>query len=204
MRICNNILGSIASRSFCGYCFNRAVKHIRNHATRVPLSHRVFIASRKHLAVVAFLRHCNYEKVRNLTCSPQRILITMNVRDLPFDFDLESRKDCREMIRYICDLCQCEIDPRHESSYVVQMEVYAAPSCGRSSDRRRSRSSRRLRRSSRTLRRIRRRRRISWATTLIAKNASISAHTCCKQFLQDPLGRACRTAIRNEQAVAWP
>lgn len=32
------------------------------------------------------------------------------------------------MIRYICDLCQCEIDPRHESSYVVQMELYAAPS----------------------------------------------------------------------------
>lgn len=31
------------------------------------------------------------------------------------------------MIRYICDLCQCEIDPQHESSYVVQMEMYAAP-----------------------------------------------------------------------------
>jgi hypothetical protein len=44
------------------------------------------------------------------------------------DFDPESRKDCREMIRYICDLCQCEIDPQHESSYVVQMELYAAPS----------------------------------------------------------------------------
>jgi hypothetical protein len=33
----------------------------------------------------------------------------------------------QERIRYICDLCQCEIDPQHESSYVVQMEMYAAP-----------------------------------------------------------------------------
>ncbi|MCC7474901.1 MAG: hypothetical protein IT425_05865 [Pirellulales bacterium] len=32
------------------------------------------------------------------------------------------------MIRYICDLCQTEIDPRHESSYVVQMELYPAAS----------------------------------------------------------------------------
>src|SRR4051812_31744026 len=32
------------------------------------------------------------------------------------------------MIRYICDLCKCEIDPQHESSFVVQMELYAAPS----------------------------------------------------------------------------
>lgn len=32
------------------------------------------------------------------------------------------------MIRYICDLCQCEIDPHHETSFVVQMELYAAPS----------------------------------------------------------------------------
>ena len=31
------------------------------------------------------------------------------------------------MIRYICDFCKCEIDPQHESSYVVQMEMYAAP-----------------------------------------------------------------------------
>ena len=32
------------------------------------------------------------------------------------------------MIRYICDLCQCELDPQHDVSYVVRMEVYAAPS----------------------------------------------------------------------------
>ncbi len=31
------------------------------------------------------------------------------------------------MIRYICDLCQWEIDPGHDGSYVVRMEVYAAP-----------------------------------------------------------------------------
>jgi len=32
------------------------------------------------------------------------------------------------MIRYICDLCQCELDPQNDVSYVVRMEVYAAPS----------------------------------------------------------------------------
>jgi len=31
------------------------------------------------------------------------------------------------MIRYICDLCRCELDPQHDVSYVVRMEVYAAP-----------------------------------------------------------------------------
>jgi hypothetical protein len=31
------------------------------------------------------------------------------------------------MIRYICDFCKCEIDPQHESSYVLQMELYPAP-----------------------------------------------------------------------------
>jgi hypothetical protein len=51
----------------------------------------------------------------------------MNVRELLFELGLESRKDCREMIRYICDFCQCEIDPQHESSYVLQMELYPAP-----------------------------------------------------------------------------
>ena len=51
----------------------------------------------------------------------------MNIRDLP-RFDPESRKDCREMIRYFCNLCQQEIDPGHDGSYLVRMEVYAAQS----------------------------------------------------------------------------
>jgi hypothetical protein len=46
----------------------------------------------------------------------------------PFAFELESRKDCREMIRYFCNLCQQEIDPGHDGSYLVRMEVYAAQS----------------------------------------------------------------------------
>ena len=52
----------------------------------------------------------------------------MNIRDLPFVSTHESRKDCREMIRYICNLCQREIDPGHDGSYLVHMEVYAAQS----------------------------------------------------------------------------
>ena len=30
------------------------------------------------------------------------------------------------MIRYFCNLCQQEIDPGHDGSYLVRMEVYAA------------------------------------------------------------------------------
>jgi hypothetical protein len=32
------------------------------------------------------------------------------------------------MIRYFCNLCQREIDPGHDGSYLVRMEVYAAQS----------------------------------------------------------------------------
>ncbi len=31
------------------------------------------------------------------------------------------------MIHYSCDMCKCELDPTHETSYVVRMEVYPAP-----------------------------------------------------------------------------
>ena len=31
------------------------------------------------------------------------------------------------MIHYRCDMCKCELDPRHDVSYVVRMEVYPAP-----------------------------------------------------------------------------
>ena len=31
------------------------------------------------------------------------------------------------MIHYSCDLCKCELDPTHDVSYVVRMEVYPAP-----------------------------------------------------------------------------
>ena len=31
------------------------------------------------------------------------------------------------MIHYSCDMCKCELDPRHDTSYVVRMEVYPAP-----------------------------------------------------------------------------
>jgi hypothetical protein len=30
------------------------------------------------------------------------------------------------MIRYVCDLCKCELDPEHDLRYVVKVEVYAA------------------------------------------------------------------------------
>jgi len=32
------------------------------------------------------------------------------------------------MIRYFCNLCQAEIDPGHDGSYLVRMEVYVAQS----------------------------------------------------------------------------
>ncbi len=31
------------------------------------------------------------------------------------------------MIHYSCDMCKCELDPKHDVSYVVRMEVYPAP-----------------------------------------------------------------------------
>ena len=31
------------------------------------------------------------------------------------------------MIHYSCDMCKCELDPTHETTYVVRMEVYPAP-----------------------------------------------------------------------------
>jgi hypothetical protein len=33
----------------------------------------------------------------------------------------------RDMIHYSCDICKCELDPKHDASYVVRMEVYPAP-----------------------------------------------------------------------------
>jgi hypothetical protein len=31
------------------------------------------------------------------------------------------------MIHYSCDICKCELDSKHDVSYVVRMEVYPAP-----------------------------------------------------------------------------
>ena len=31
------------------------------------------------------------------------------------------------MIHYSCDMCKCELDPKHDQAYVVRMEVYPAP-----------------------------------------------------------------------------
>ena len=32
------------------------------------------------------------------------------------------------MIQYRCDMCKCELDPKHDVAYVVRMEVYPMPS----------------------------------------------------------------------------
>jgi hypothetical protein len=32
------------------------------------------------------------------------------------------------MIHLSCDMCKCELDPKHDVSYVVRMEVYPTPS----------------------------------------------------------------------------
>lgn len=31
------------------------------------------------------------------------------------------------MIHYSCDMCKCELDPKHDQTYVVRMEVYPTP-----------------------------------------------------------------------------
>lgn len=31
------------------------------------------------------------------------------------------------MIRYHCDMCKCDLDPKHDVSYVVRMQVYPTP-----------------------------------------------------------------------------
>ena len=162
------------------------------YATGIPLSHarihRIAHASR----CGQFRATSIHKKFAICTCSPQRILITMNVRDLPFDFDLESRKDCREMIHYICDLCKCEIDPKHESSYVVRMEVYPRPLRRRSPDRRRSRPSRRLHEVLERYDEFEADGALLGQRHLSQKAVSILCRQCCKRFLQEPLGRACR------------
>lgn len=38
----------------------------------------------------------------------------------------QERMSC-EMIHYSCDMCKCELDSKHDVTYVVRMEVYPAP-----------------------------------------------------------------------------
>src|SRR5438105_4507053 len=72
------------------------------------------------------LYHFVSQKIHNLACSTHQILSTMNLRDSAVRFELESRKDCREMIRYQCNVCERDIDPEHDGGYLVRLEVYAA------------------------------------------------------------------------------
>ena len=52
----------------------------------------------------------------------------MNSTRQALDFrPVNLRKEYREMIHYRCDICKCELDPQHDTSYVVRMEVYPAP-----------------------------------------------------------------------------
>ena len=38
----------------------------------------------------------------------------------------QERINC-DMIHYRCDMCKCELDPKHDVNYVVRMEVYPSP-----------------------------------------------------------------------------
>jgi hypothetical protein len=49
----------------------------------------------------------------------------MNLRDLPF-FELGSRKDCREMEHFSCDICQRPLDLGQDGNYEVRIEVRPA------------------------------------------------------------------------------
>jgi hypothetical protein len=52
----------------------------------------------------------------------------MNLRDpRPSPSSVNQERINRDMIHYSCDLCKCELDPKHDVSYVVRMEVYPAP-----------------------------------------------------------------------------
>ena len=99
------------------------------------------------------------------------------------------------MIRYICDFCQCEIDPQHETSYVLQMELYAAPAAD---EVRMDEDRDHLDEFQEVLERF---------DEFDEEGALVGNDTyrkkrfdlcpaCCKRFLQDPLGR--RAAERYE------
>ena len=92
------------------------------------------------------------------------------------------------MIHYSCNLCQREIDPGHDGSYLVRMEVYAAQSAEHvpiDDDRDHLEE---FQRNSRTLRRIRRRRPVFGQRKLSQREFHL-CNQCGKRFLQDPLGQ---------------
>lgn len=98
------------------------------------------------------------------------------------------------MIRYICDLCQCELDPQHDVSYVLRMEVYAAPSAdeGRIDDDRDH-----LEDFHEVLERydeFDEDGHLLGNDTYRKKRFDLCS-ACCKRFLQDPLGRRAAQAF---------
>ena len=50
----------------------------------------------------------------------------MNIRGVSSIRVNQERIIC-EMIHYSCDMCKCELDRKHDVTYVVRMEVYPAP-----------------------------------------------------------------------------
>lgn len=92
------------------------------------------------------------------------------------------------MIHYVCDLCKCTLDPTHDLSYVVRMEVYAAPGeadatidgdCDYLEDIHEILE--RLDDSDPDDRQL--------STDTYQKHRFDLCRECCQRFLQDPLGR---------------
>jgi hypothetical protein len=77
----------------------------------------------------AFNARATISKIlRGCACSAPSIITTMNGTQSAFEFDrCEPRKDYFEMSHYRCDMCKGELDPTHDVTYVVRMEVYPAP-----------------------------------------------------------------------------
>jgi hypothetical protein len=70
-----------------------------------------------------------FKNLQGCACSVRSILTRMNDTQSAFESGTrESRKDYCEMIPYSCDMCKGELDPTHDVTYVIRMEVYPAPS----------------------------------------------------------------------------
>ena len=93
------------------------------------------------------------------------------------------------MIHYSCDMCKCEFDPKHDTSYVVRMEVYPAPA---ETDAAIDNDRDHLEDIHEVLERFEE----FDADGQLARNRHVSnpplrsVQRCCKQFLKQPLGRS--------------
>lgn len=92
------------------------------------------------------------------------------------------------MIHYSCDMCKCELDPKHDVSFVVRMEVYPSTSDVESAiDNDRDHLE--------DIREVLERYDEFEADGVLPENDAYKkrrfdlCRACCERFLQEPLGR---------------